>query len=189
VVVTVTPDHFSMVDYDPSALAAVAERLAREAGLPDELPITVVVDERTPMGRVQVTSLDPLQVEVESGAFEDPKHIRQLSEARVVDVLGLHFFQTRDRLDPGFGGPELDEELTTPQRVAWDTYAMGRVERLGYPAQRQRRLYHFRNRHGFTDAADAAFDRLWSASGLTWSDLTAISDGAAANGAGTAATA
>jgi hypothetical protein len=46
--------------------------------------------------------------------------------------------------------------------------------------QRQRRLYQFRNRHGFTDAADAAFDRLWSADGLTWAEISALSDEALA---------
>ena len=57
---------------------------------------------------------------------------------------------------------------------------MGRIGRLGHRVQRQRRLYHFRNRHGFTDAADAAFDRLWSGEGLTWADIVALSDGARA---------
>jgi hypothetical protein len=42
--------------------------------------------------------------------------------------------------------------------------------------QRQRRLYHFRNRHGFSDVADAAFARLWDASGLTWADIQAVCD-------------
>ena len=60
---------------------------------------------------------------------------------------------------------ELAAELT---RVA-----VGRSERLGYNPSRQRRLYHFRNRHGFSDVADAVFDRLWSADGLSWADLQA----------------
>jgi hypothetical protein len=51
---------------------------------------------------------------------------------------------------------------------------VGRLARLGYPAQRQRRLYHFRNRHGFSDVADAAFDRLWTGDGLTWADIQAV---------------
>ena len=57
---------------------------------------------------------------------------------------------------------------------------VGRLERLGYRAQRQRRLYHFRNRHGFTDVADAAFERLWTADGLTWADIDRAADGAVA---------
>jgi hypothetical protein len=41
---------------------------------------------------------------------------------------------------------------------------------------RQRRLYHFRNRHGFTDVADAVFERVWGADGLSWAELVELSD-------------
>ena len=51
---------------------------------------------------------------------------------------------------------------------------------LDLSGQRQRRLYQFRNRHGFTDASDAAFDRLWSADGLSWADISSISEEALA---------
>ena len=44
----------------------------------------------------------------------------------------------------------------------------------------QRWLYAFRNRHGFTDAADAAFDQLWTADDLTWDGITALSQEALA---------
>jgi hypothetical protein len=66
--------------------------------------------------------------------------------------------------------------------VAWDVYGSARLVRLGHfhYNQRQRRLYHFRNRHGFTDVADAAFEQLWSGDGLTWDDLVAASDRALA---------
>jgi hypothetical protein len=64
--------------------------------------------------------------------------------------------------------------------VAWQVYCVGRLGRLGHQVQRQRRLYHFRNRHGFTDAADEAFDRLWSGEGLTWADIEGTSQGARA---------
>jgi hypothetical protein len=50
------------------------------------------------------------------------------------------------------------------------------MARLGYPVQRQRRLYHFRNRHGFSDTADVVFERLWQAEGLTWADIQAACD-------------
>ena len=43
--------------------------------------------------------------------------------------------------------------------------------RLGLPTQRQRRQYHFRIRHGFTDVSDATFATLWDGEGLTWRDL------------------
>jgi hypothetical protein len=89
-------------------------------------------------------------------------------------------FRVRDRLDPAFGDPAADDKLSLPQSVAWDAYCVGRLVRLGFTHydNRQRRLYHFRNRHGFSDAADDAFERLWTADGLTWSDVTALSDSA-----------
>jgi hypothetical protein len=177
--VTVTPETFTMVDFDAATIASLAEQLVGEAGLPESTRVEIEVIERTPLGRVRVESLEPLRISVEGGAFEDPQHIRKLSPARVVDVLGVHLFQVRDRLDPAFGGPPLDDELPLTHKVAWDVYAVGRLDRLGHRTQRQRRLYHFRNRHGFTDEADAAFERLWSADGLTWAEITALSDGAA----------
>ena len=36
-------------------------------------------------------------------------------------------------------------------------------QRLGLPVRRQAQLYEFRLQHGFTDVADAAFERLWDA--------------------------
>lgn len=172
--VSVTPDTFSLVDFDAAEIVEIAEELAVSVGLPPGLDVQIAIDESTPLARVTVESSEPLALRIEGGAFEDPKRPRQLSRARVVDVLGLHFFQARDRLDPSIGAPPVDADLPIAHKVAWDTYAMGRVERLGHPAQRQRRLYHFRNRHGFTDAADAAFDRLWSADRLTWAQLMQI---------------
>src|SRR5947207_2555895 len=149
-------------------------------GLPSDLDVRIEVDESTPLGRAMVVSIDPLLITVESGALEDPKRPRNLSRTGSADVLGRLMFRVHDRLDPAFGDPPDDDKLTLPQSVAWDAYCIGRLVRLGYTHydNRQRRLYHFRNRHGFSDAADDAFDRLWTANGLTWSDVTSLSDGA-----------
>ena len=170
--VTVTPDEWQYVAFDSARIAAVAEKLLDEIGL--DVDLKVEVDETTPMGRVSMTSLQPLVVAVESGAFEDAKRPRQLSEKAVADVLGRLLHRSRDRLDPAFGDPPPDAALTLQQSTAWDAYAVGRCARLGYPVQRQRRLYHFRNRHGFNDVADQAFARLWEAQGLTWADIQAV---------------
>lgn len=172
--VTVTPDEWQYVAFDSARIAAVAEKLLGEIGL--DVDLTIEVDETTPMGRVATSSLEPLVIAVESGAFEDAKRPRQLSEQAVADVLGRLLHRCRDRLDPAFGDPPPDADLTLKQSTAWDAYAVGRCARLGYPVQRQRRLYHFRNRHGFNDVADAAFARLWDAEGLTWSDIQAVCD-------------
>ena len=169
--VTVDPTEWKFVLFDTERIRAVASKLADEVGI--TVPIRIEVDETTPLGRVSVTSYEPLVVKAESGAFEDPKAPRELSERAVADVLGRLFFRIRDRLDPAFGSPPPDGDLTLAQSTAWDAYAVGRAVRLGYPASRQRRLYHFRNRHGFSDTADAVFERLWNADGLTWADLEA----------------
>jgi hypothetical protein len=178
--VEVRPEVFSMVLFDAAEIRAIVEKLATEVGLPTELPITVDIDETTPMGRSLVTSIDPVVLSLESGALEDPKRPRQLDQEGAVDVLGRLLFEVRDRLDPAFGDPPAEDDLTLAESVAWQVYCVGRLGRLGHRVQRQRRLYHFRNRHGFTDAADAAFNRLWSANDLRWADIAAISNEARA---------
>lgn len=169
-----------MVLFDAAEIRAIVEKLAAEVGIPTEVPITVDIDETTPMGRSLVQSIDPVVLSLESGALEDPRRPRQLNEEGAADVLGRLLFEVRDRLDPAFGDPPAEDDLTLAESVAWQVYCVGRLGRLGHRVQRQRRLYHFRNRHGFTDVADAAFDRLWSASDLTWGDITAISNEARA---------
>jgi hypothetical protein len=180
--ITVTPEAFTLVSFDRDALVTVIEQLFVEIGLPADLDVTIAVDETTPLGRAQITSYDPVHLAVESGALEDPKRPRQLSVSGAADVLGRLLFRVRDRRDPAFGDPGDDAELPLRQSVAWDVYSVGRLVRLGHKHydNRQRRLYHFRNRHGFTDAADDAFERLWTADGLSWAEIAALSDGAVA---------
>ena len=172
--VTVAPDAFGYVEFDAARIAAVAEKVLDDLGL--DLPLRVEVDESSPLGRARVASVEPLVVAVEGGAFEDPRRFRQLSEPGVADTLGRLLLRVRDRLDPGFGEPGPDDAIPLPHSTAWDAYCIGRLARLGYRGQRQRRLYHFRNRHGFTDAADAAFAALWDGDGLRWADVVRLSD-------------
>ena len=178
--VEVRPDTFSMVFFDADEIRAITEQLVAEVGLPADLTVTVDVDETTPMGRAVVASLEPVIITAESGAFEDVKAPRKLSPEGTADVLGKLLFSVRDRLDPTFGEPPADDDLTLQESVAWEVYCVARLGRLGHTVQRQRRLYQFRNRHGFTDAADGAFDRIWSTEQLTWSEITAISQEALA---------
>lgn len=165
-----------MVFFDASEIRALTEKLAAQIGLPADLEITVDIDDTTPMGRALLSSTDPVVLTIESGALEDPKRPRQLNPEGAVDVIGRLLFEVRDRLDPSFGDPPPDDELTLPVSVAWQVYCVGRLGRLGHRVQRQRRLYQFRNRHGFTDAADQAFHQLWTADGLRWDDVVATSD-------------
>ena len=174
--VSIRPETFSMVFFDPNEIRALTEQLAAQIGLPTDLDVTVDIDDTTPMGRALLTSTDPVVLSIESGALEDPKRPRQLNPDGAVDVIGRLLYEVRDRLDPAFGDPPPDDDLPLPLSVAWQVYCVGRLGRLGHRVQRQRRLYQFRNRHGFTDAADEAFQRLWTADGLTWDDIVATSD-------------
>ena len=164
-----------MVFFDAGEIQGIVEELVTEIGLPSDVSVTIDIDETTPMGRARVTSVDPVVITAESGALEDVKAPRQLSRPGTLDVIGKLLFSVRDRLDPAFGDPPAEDELTLQESVAWEVYCVGRLGRLGHPVQRQRRLYQFRNRHGFTDAADAAFHRLWTTEELTWADIKATS--------------
>ena len=178
--VEIRPSEFSMVFFDAAEIQGIVEKLVAEVGLPADASVTVEIDETTSMGRARVASLDPIVITAESGALEDVKATRKLSEVGTLDVIGKLLFSIRDRLNPAFGDPPADDDLTLQESVAWEVFCVGRLGRLGHPVQRQRRLYQFRNRHGFTDAADAAFDRLWTAEDLTWDEISSISQGALA---------
>jgi hypothetical protein len=172
--VRVTPESFTLVNFDAERIKALASQLADEVGLPADTVIEVVVDERTPAARVKTVSTDPVvRFEVEGGAFEDPTVPRTLSDRLTIDVLGRLLFRVADRRSGGFSDAPEDSELTLQQQTAWDSYCMGRLERLGHDVRKPRRQYHFRNRHGFSDVADRAFERLWAGSDLTWADIEA----------------
>lgn len=177
-IVTVDPPAFSIVDYDPARIAAVAAEVAALADLPEDVRIEVVVDEENPFGKTS-TVVDGrlVRIAVEGGAFEDLQRLRQFSESNARLVLGRLLFRAADRLNPAFGDPPSDDELTPAEHTAWDAYAVGRfTRRAGVDGGLGRRRYAFRLRHGFSDAADRAFDRLWWASDLTWADIRAICD-------------
>jgi len=181
--VTVTPETFSLVNFDAAEIRSVVEKLIPAIGLPADLDVRIEIDEATPLGQARIASYgDPIVITVESGALEDPKRPRRVSVSGSADVLGRLLFRIHDRRNDAFGEPPPDADLTIAESVSWDVYCIGRLVRLGFKHydNRQRRLYHFRNRHGFTDAADEAFERLWTADDLAWSDIVALSEKAAA---------
>ena len=174
--ITVDPPAFSFVDYEPDRIAAIAAEVAALAGMPDDVRIQVVVDEASPFGKTS-TTVDgrSVTVAVEGGAFEDMHRFRQFSEDNARLVLGRLLFRVADRFSPGFGDPPPDSELTLAEHTAWDVYAVGRYSRrAGIDGGSTRRRYAFRLRHGFSDAADRAFDQLWGASRLTWAEIQTI---------------
>jgi hypothetical protein len=174
--VTVNPQKFDMVYFDADRIKAVAEETASAVGLPADVDIRIEIDEVSPLGRAQVASLDPVTITVEGGAFENAKKPRHMSEVGIRDVLSRLLFRVKDRLSGSFDDAPSDGELSLQQSTAWDAYAVGRAERAGLTDQKPRRLYHFRNRHGFSDSADAVFERLWNGDGLTWADIQAACD-------------
>ncbi len=175
--VTVAPQTFRFVKFDSAVVTRVAEELTATLAL--HQPLHIEIDETTPLGRVRATfgngPADTITINVESGAFEDSKRPREQSEVATAINLGRILLRVRDRLDGGFGEAPQDDDLALRQMAAWETYCAGRLSRLGLKVNQQRWVYNFRNRHGFTDAADAAFAKIWAADALTWGELEAIS--------------
>ena len=99
-----------------------------------------------------------------SGAnFEDTRRPRHFEPTQARTDLVEMLFRAKDRLSDDFADAPADRELSRGERIAWDIYAIGRTERLGLKVRRPRELYDFRLQHGFTDVADAAFERCWDA--------------------------
>jgi hypothetical protein len=178
VTVTVDPEKFVLVLFDGAEIARVADELLGRLGLANDLHITV--DETTPIARIQATDGDPIEVLAQSGAFEDPRRPRSLSSQVTATSLARVLLRLRDRRDGSFASAPVDDSLTLPQIAAWDSYAIGRFGKLGYPVHQPRWLYNFRNRHGFSDASDEVFNRLWTADALSWGELEEASHAAIA---------
>jgi len=173
--VVLRPDRFALVDFDPARIKAITEEVADAAGLPPDQEVVVEVDDSSPLGRSSIDGMDPIHISLESGALEDPKRPRQLAEDGAAGAIGRLLFRAADRLREDFADAPADEDLPPSVGVAWEVYAAGRLARTGRQAQRQRWRYHFRNRHGFSDEADVAFDELWAADDLTWAQVEALS--------------
>lgn len=182
--VRVVPEQFTYVKFDHAALVSLARRLVRLLSIGD-VEVDIEVDETVPFDRAEVRALDPISLHVESGALEDPLHARVLSVGGSADTLGCLLLRARDMRAAGFGAPPLGADRSLEVESAWDTYCAARLARAiersgatiaGHRPQVQRRRYAFRIRHGFSDAADDQFARLWAADDLTYPDLVAISE-------------
>lgn len=176
--VTVNPQTFRFVHFDAAHTARIAADLAALLGI--DRPVRIEIDETTPLARTRIDVGDDIVLHVESGAFEDTKRPRAQSEEATVTSLGRCLLKARDRLTGGFGDAPADADLSLRQTAAWDTYCAARLARLGVVVNQQRWRYNFRNRFGFTDGTDAAFERVWAADDLTWGELQAITEGISA---------
>jgi hypothetical protein len=178
--VSVSPESFTLVKFDASTIARVLGEVADALGVPADQEIRVEVDEEAILGKTEVRGLDPITLWTQSGAIEDAKKPREVSEDGVADALGVLLVQALDRQDPEFGAPPLDEQMDIALFVAWQVHCSARVVAVGFADQHDRRQYHFRNRHGFTDVSDRAFERLWSPEPLTYAEIVQLSDDALA---------
>jgi len=177
--VTVTPEQFTYVRFEAPAIEALLSDLMDRLGM-GERTLHVQINEASPVVSIVAEDGDPIVIRADSGAFEEPRRPRSLSDANVVTNAGRVLLRLRDRADGSFADAPAEGDLTLAEVAAWDVYSVGRLERCGYREHAPRWRYNFRNRHGFTDAADAAFDELWAADRLTWPELDAISARAAA---------
>ena len=129
--ITVVPEEFTLVQFEATRIAEVAADVAGRIGFPDGTAVRIEIDEQSPLGSTELLAIDPVTLAVESGAFEDAKRPRHLSEQSVRSVLGRLLFRARDRLGPSFAHAPPDADLPLRQYVAWDVYAVGRCARLG----------------------------------------------------------
>jgi len=111
---------------------------------------------------------------ISAANLEDTRQPRTFAPEQARSDLAVMLLRAKDRLSDDFADAPRDRELTRGERVAWDIYAIGRVERLGMDVRRQRELYDFRLQHGFTDVADAAFERCWNAPTMTFAGIREV---------------
>jgi hypothetical protein len=175
--ITLDPEAFTMVKYDAGELVALADEAATAVGVPDEVAISIQVDEALPHPLIaSMVWIDDGTIGMwfSGGSFEDPQRQAELHPDNSRTELAAAFLRARDRLDGGFEDAPPDGDLTERQRAIWDVYAEGRAARLGFTVKEPRRRYTYRLRCGFNDVADGEYEQLWAASSLSWSQLEEI---------------
>lgn len=175
--ITVTPNPFTLVPYDVGEITALVEEAAALAGLPPGVDIDLTVDEElfAPLtGHMSDVVDGRVVLWISGGNFEDNRRPCHFSADQARVDLAVMMLRANDRLSDDFAAAPPDAELSRGERAAWDTYAVGRARALGIDVRRPRQLYDFRLQHGFTDVADAAFDRCWEARSITWDGIREI---------------
>ena len=175
--VHITPNPFTVVPYDISVIEGLVEECAALVGFPSDVEIDLEIDEDLPhplVGTASDVVGGRAVLWMSGGNLEDTHRTRQFSEPAARRDLTQMLLRADDRLSEGFASAPPDPDLTLAERVAWDVYAHTRAGRLGIPTRPDKMRYDFRLQHGFSDAADASFDRLWDAQSLTWDGLREI---------------
>ena len=162
--ITVVPNPFELVPYDADTIARLAAEAAALAGFPDDVSVTLEIDEVLPHPLtgtfVEVTpeaeragGTAHLDVWMSGANFEDPKRPVKFQEELARAELVRAFLRAADRLRPEFAGAVGDEDLSDRQRAAWDVWTEGRAERLGVPGTRPRTFTERARRAQIVDAA------------------------------------
>ena len=175
--ITVTPDPFTLIAYDVGEIKALLEEAAALAGIASDVDIVLNVDEElfAPLtGHMSDVVDGKIVLWISGGNFEDNKRPTHFSADQARVDLAVMMLRAHDRLSDDFAAAPLDAELSRGERAAWDAYAVGRAFRLGVDVRQPRQLYDFRLQHGFTDVADAAFERCWKAEHVTWDGIREI---------------
>jgi hypothetical protein len=175
--ITITPDPFTLVPYDVAEIRALLEDAAAIAEIPPGVDIVLNVDEElfAPLtGHMSDVVDGQVVLWISGGNFEDNKRPTHFSADQARVDLAVMMLRATDRLSDDFAAAPPDAQLARGERAAWDTYAAGRALRRGLAVRRPRQLYDFRLQHGFTDVADAAFDRCWNSDGITWEGIREI---------------
>jgi hypothetical protein len=178
--VTVSPAEFAFVKFDADEIAALVAELAAGFGIVN--PIRVVIDETTPLAKLseELDGTGPeatITLHAESGALEDRQHPMSFSVTNASESFGRILLRAQDRLRPDFADAPEDLDLTLEENAAWDTYCAGRLARVGIRVNQQRWRYNHRNRFGFDDSVDRAFDALWNSDDLSWSEVLSTAHG------------
>jgi hypothetical protein len=177
VTVRVSPDPFTLIAYDVAEIIAIVEDAAALIDFPSGVDVDLDVDEElfAPLtGHMSDVVDGRAKLWISGANFEDSRRPRHFSAEQARRDLAIMLLRAKDRLGEDFAAAPAEAELSRGERAAWDVYAVGRAERLGMAVRRQKQLYDYRLQHGFTDVADAAFDRLWSAETMTWDGIREI---------------
>ena len=175
--VTVTPDPFTLIPFDGPTIASLLEDVAALVEFPPAVEIALEVDEELfpPLtGHMADVADGKALLWISAANLEDTRSPRTFAPEQARTDFAVMLLRAKDRLSEDFSEAPGDRELPRGERIAWDTYAIGRAARLGLAVRRQRELYDFRLQHGFTDVADAAFERLWQAPSMNFAGIREI---------------
>lgn len=174
---TITPAEFTLVPYPADEIVAIVEDVAARIDFPATVGIDLEVDEElfAPLvGHLSDVVDGRAHIWISGANFEDKKKPRHFSALQARDDLTVALLRAKDRLHDDFADAPPDGQLSRGERVAWDVWAHGRAAKLGVNVRVQPLRYEYRLQHGFSDVADAAFDRLYAAPTMTYAGIREI---------------